>query len=260
MVSKKFTELLSLLDVLETVEHTHKFYMDIYGYKKHIHYNEFRLKWTEKVKFSNLLFIDEIECAPSYGFLVEENEYNDESVLSTGQNHTQLTIESITIEHFQHCINYNFIIDGEPKDIDIIADSNPFVAELIVTGCLNTAPFWKQSLYLGYLLFKADNILSSFMHLFITFEGLIRYHTSDTTTSSIHAVYKNYTGQNMSNYLNAYRKIRNQVMHGNENMASKLTIKDLEILIDTIKNLEVNKTSVNLTENTLAINEALLLS
>jgi hypothetical protein len=259
MLSKKFKELLSLLDVLETVEKVHKFYMYIYGYEKFIRYNDFRFKWTEKMKLSNLLFIDEVECTPRYGFLVEEEEYNIESVLSTGQNYTNLTIESITIEPFNYYINYNFVIDGEPIDIDIIADTNPFVAELRITGCLNTAPFWKQSLYLSYLLFKGNNILSSFMHLFITFEGLIKYHTSDTTTTSIHTVYKNYTSQNLTNYLNAYRKIRNQVMHGNENVASKLTIKDLEILIDTIENLEVNKTSVTLTENTLAINEGLLL-
>jgi len=259
MVSKKFKDLLYLLDVLERVEKVHEFYLDIHGYERYTNYPDFRLKWREKMKFSNLSYIDEVEYSPGYGFLVDEENYNEESSLMDGQNQTRLSIESITIEPFNYYINYNFVINGDPQDIDVMADGRPFIVKLRITGCLNTAPFWKESLYLSYLLFKGNNILSSFMHLFITFEGLIRYHTGDTTTPSIHTVYKNYTRENLPDYLNAYRKIRNQVMHGNENVASQLALEDLEILLDTIESLEENKTSVTLTENTIAIDEGLLL-
>ncbi|MDR2993607.1 MAG: hypothetical protein LBV11_07225 [Bacillus cereus] len=260
MLSEKFKNSLSLLGVLEEVKTTHDFRIDIHGYERQKYYPEFRLPWAEKMRFYNLLFIDEVEHAPRYGFFVGEDQYNDESELISGQNSSGLTIESITIEPFNYYINYNFVINGKPEDIAVIADENRFFVELTVTGCLNTVPFWKQSLYLSYLMFKGNNILSSFMHLFITFEGLIRYHTSNTTTSNIHRVYQNYTNQSLPDYLNAYRKIRNQVMHGNENIASKLTIEDLEILLDTIDSLEENRTSVILTENTQAIDEGLRLN
>lgn len=260
MLAKKFINVLSLLDVLETVEKTHEFHIDIHGYEKHTHYSDFRLHWTETITLPHLLFIDEVEFAPFYGFLIAEYEDRGERHLVTEQNNTRLTLESIKMEPFSDEIDYHFTIYGEPKDISMMADSEIFVVDLNITGCLQTAPFWKQSLYLSYLLYKGDNILSSFMHLFITFEGLIRYHTNDTTTPSIHRVYKNYTDERMSDYLNAYRNIRNQVMHGNENIASKLTHKDLDILIDTIEQLEVNKTSISVRKNTEAIDEGLRLT
>lgn len=259
MLTIKFKQVLSLLEVLKKVEKEHKFHIDTYGYEKYIYYPEFRFKCREEVKFPNLLFIDEIEHVISYGFSIEDGQYNESVNLITGQQGTNIEIESVTSEPFNHYIDYNFIIKGEPEYIDDISGSNPFVAELTITGCLNTSPFWKQSLYLSYLFYKENNILTSFMHLFITFEGLIRLESSNNR-EGLHMVYKNYTNQTLPDYLDAYRKIRNQVMHGNENIAFQLTSDDLEILIDTILSLKLNKTSVSISENTLAINQGVLLS
>ncbi|MGA5662672.1 hypothetical protein ACPCZR_24665 [Bacillus bombysepticus] len=258
MLTKEFREVLSLLDVLETKTITHKFYLDIHGYLKHVRYPEFRMNHYEKLKFGDLLFIDEIDYGEdygaNYGFVIEESDDD----LITEQNFSKIEIEYVKAEPFTDYIHYGFVIEGEPEDIDVIADGNPFQVDLNIIGCLNTAPFWKQSLYLSYLMFKGNNILSSFMHIFITFEGLLRDHTSNTT-SSIHRVYNIYTGDNLPNYLDAYRKIRNQVMHGNENIASELTMEDLKILIKTITELESNQRSYNLIYTTPAIDEGLLL-
>ena len=259
-MEEKFKDLLWLLDVLETKSKTHTFDIDIHGYEKSTYYHEFRMRWSEKLKFSDLLFIDEVTFQPIYGFLTEEGKSEEDSIVINEQHGTKILIDSIAMEPFGDNINYNLIIKGEPANIDIIADTFPLQVKLEVTGCLNTISFWKQSSYLSYLLFKGNNVLSSFMHLFITFEGLIRDYTSNTTTSSIHKVFKNYTGQELPEYLDAYRKIRNQVMHGNENMASNLTADDLIILIETIESLENNRTAITLSETTLAIDEGLLLS
>lgn len=260
MITEKYKDLVLILGVLEKVNKVRTINLDIHSYEKNKYYQEFSFGVGEKMDFPNLLFVDEVEHSPKYGFHIEDGQYDENSELIKGQGSSNIAIESITLEPFKHYINYNFIIKGEPKDIDVIAEYNPFIVELTVTGCLNTSPFWKQSLYLSYLMYKGNNILSSFMHLFITFEGLIRFHTSySTPPQSIHQVYKNYTTQELPSYLNAYRKIRNQVMHGNENIASKLTVKDLEILIDTIKSLETSKTPISISENTLAINEGMLL-
>lgn len=260
MIKEKYKNLVFQLDALQKVGKIHKFNLDIHGYEKYTSYPEFRLIWGEKLEFPNLLFIDEIEHF-SYGFHIEDEQYDETSELIKGQYGSELGIESVTFEPFKNYINYNFNIKGEPKDIDIIAESHPFIVELVATGCPKTSPFWKQSLYQSYLMYKGNNITSSFMNLFFAFEGLLRFHTSfSTPPQSIHKIYKNYTTQDLPLYLDAYRKIRNQVSHGNENIASKLTVEDLEILIDTIQSLEEGETPIGITEyTTLAISEGMLL-
>lgn len=251
MLKVNYESLLSQLNVLKEIKREHKFNIDTHGYDKNTNYAEFKFQHSEKIEISDFFFIDEVQHS-YYGFLVYEAPYSDSSELIDGQDNTTIEIESVTLEPFKNTIIYNFIIKGLPRNIDLISQNNPFIVGLTLTGCLRHSPYWQQSLYLSYLMYKQGNILSSFMHLFITFEGLLRSYpeNQDGDFPSLHDAYYIYTNQQLPEYLNVYRTIRNQVMHGNENIASKLTFEDLGNLINTIQNLLFDETPVCVYKNT----------
>lgn len=126
---EKYKELLFQLDILSSSERKHKFHVDVSGYEKFLHYPEFRFRDYLEYPIDNFIHIDKIDYSPNYGFLID-----DEKV--KGQANSTIKIESITPDPFEEIIVYDFVISGDPKDIDIITLDFLFEVELIIEGCL----------------------------------------------------------------------------------------------------------------------------
>lgn len=253
-VLEKFVDLLTELEILKSIEKVCRFNVDVYGYEKHVHYTEFRLRHFQEDVEHDFSFVDEVQFLNDYGFVIDE----DASTKVLGQHRTELSIKSVTFDYSNDDLIFDFIIEGLPVDIDTIADTNPFEVELNIIGCLNDEMFWKQSLYLSYLMYKRHNLISCFMHLFIAFEGLIRHEITDTR-SNVRQIFENYTGNELPEYLDAYRKIRNTVMHGNENIASLLNDDDISILLTVIDRLRVKECVPSIVDYTWAMDEGVKL-
>lgn len=256
-MKQNFRLLLENLNILDTVTKDFYYDIDIYGYELKVYYQEFRLSTTEKIEFNEFSLIDKTEIG-DYGFIIED-EYSETSTIHKGQAGTTFIIDSISPISYSDEVNLNFLIKGNPQDIEIIAFGRKLYVEISASGCLKNISFWKDSLYISYVLFKSSNILSSFMHLFIGIEGMLREYTNNYK-GSIHNIYKDYTNKELPNYLNAYRNIRNQVLHGNENIAHFLTEEDIGILIKSIDKLLHEKKSLSLKNSTTAIEKGLQLN
>lgn len=208
--------------------------IDIYGYEKNTYYKEFRLYDHQEIDFEEFSLLDKISFG-TYGF-IDENEYNN-GWICTQIETARFYIESINVDAFKKEVTFVYLITGEPSYLYNLALDYTFYVELYVEGCKEGLPFWQQSLYLSYLMYKNNNILGSFMHLFIAFEGLLRCLTEDTKTQDLNKIYKKQTSNNLTSKLKKYKKIRNKVMHGNESAIEKLTDEDFEILLEEIEAL-----------------------
>ncbi|MGE7114173.1 hypothetical protein [Lysinibacillus sp. NPDC047702] len=205
--------------------------IDIYGYEKNTYYQEFRLYEHQEMDFEEFSILDRISFG-TYGF-IDENEYNY-GWICTQVETAQFSIESVNVDSFKKEVTFVYLITGEPGYLYNLALDYTFYVELHVEGCKEGLHFWEQSLYLSYLMYKNNNFLGSFMHLFIAFEGLLRCLTEDTKTQDLNKIYKKHTLNNLSSKLKEYKKIRNKVMHGNESAIANLTDNDLEILLEEI--------------------------
>lgn len=222
------------MKILETENRQLKLNIDVYGYVGE-HYKNFKFQHVEKIELKKFSFINKINWDCNYGFLTIPHE---EDHLIVGQESSAIEIEGIEIDLNDDSISFNFAINGDPRDIGGIATDYPFVVDINVTGCLKSISNWEQSLYSSYLMYEKNAISDSFIHLFIAFEGMIRSEVS--SEESIHKIYKKYTNQELPTYLNDYREIRNTIAHGNESSITKLTIDDLEQMVDVIRKLGIN--------------------
>lgn len=260
-MSKQFENALNNLEIIENDRIQLRLNADIYGYLKKTHYLEFKQIISKKLNLNNYIYLHKIELSSNYGYINFEEEVDEPSSYPffRGQNSTHFSIEDIIVDPYTSNANFILVIEGEPEDIAVAAETMELFVELDVMGCSSSIPFWKQSMYSGYLMFKNNNFLGSFMHLIIAFEGLLRSST-DNENESIHRIYKTYTSTRLPEYLDAYRELRNKVMHGNENIAKELTETDIELLVETIENLYLNKSVVNKVPNTVALRNIMSLS
>lgn len=258
-MSRQFENALNNLEIIENDRIQLRFDVDIHGYVRNTYYPEFRQVVSKKLNLKNYIYLHKIELSPTYGYIDPHEELDEPSSYSffRGQNSASFSIEDVIVNPYTNEARFILLIEGEPDDIAVAAETMELFVELDVKGCSNSNPFWKQSMYSGYLMFRNENFLGSFMHLIIAFEGLLRSATG--STESIHKIYKTYTSTSLPDYLDAYRKLRNKVMHGNENIAKELTETDIEILVETIENLYLNKPVVSTVSNTVALRKAMLL-
>ncbi|HDR7500783.1 hypothetical protein CN539_22090 [Bacillus toyonensis] len=215
--------------------------VDIYGYEQHVYYQEFRLLDYPEIEFEGFSLIDLVKYG-EYGF-IEDDEYTYDSWICTDPGLTKFSIESIIVEPFKKEVTFVYLIKGEPDDIANLAFGRKLYVELYIGGCRDEILFWQQSMYLSYLTYKNNNILGSFMHLFIAFEGMLRYLTKDTKTPDLKTVYRACTSHELPKYINRLKKLRNKIMHGNENALSQLSEADLEALLGEIRYLYNNYNS-----------------
>lgn len=207
--------------------------VDIHGYEKNTYYQEFRLIDWQSINFYDFSMLDSIEVS-DYGF-VEVEEYNEDSWIITDTDTATFTIESTIVEPFTKKVAFVYLISGEPSEIDYIAFGRKLYIELFIKGCKEDALFWESSAYISYLMYKNKNYVGSFMHLFIAFEGVLRYLTGDTDTNNLEKVYKDYTGEKFSSEMKKYKKIRNTIMHGNEEKEVEI---DEEVLSQILNEIE----------------------
>ncbi|MEX3748291.1 MULTISPECIES: hypothetical protein [Lysinibacillus] len=230
-----FVDTLSELNIY--IEESLALYLDvdIHGYEKHTYYHEFRLIDWQNINSSNFTMLDKIELS-SYGF-IDDEEYNEESWLVTEGETATFSIESTIVEPFTKEIAFVYLINGEPSEIDKISMFHQLYIELDIHGCKKNALFWESSAYISYLMYKNKNYVGSFMHLFIAFEGVLRFLTGDTDTFELEKVYKSYTGKKFSSQIKKYKKLRNTIMHGNEGQGLEIDEEVLSQLLEEIKEL-----------------------
>lgn len=214
--------------------------VDIHGYEKNTYYQEFRLIDWQNINFLDFSMLDKIEVS-RYGF-VEDGEYTEDSWLITGSDISKFSIESTIVEPFTKEVAFVYLINGEPSEIDHIAFGRSLYVELYVKGCKEDALFWESSAYISYLMYKSKNYVGSFMHLFIAFEGVLRFLTGDTDTIELEKVYKSYTGKKFSSQIKKFKKLRNAIMHGNDGRELEIDEEVLSQLIGEIKELYFMRT------------------
>lgn len=234
-MEEKFKDILTDMDIYMYKNLPLYLDVDIHGYETRIYYQEFRLLDYPNIDFENFSLVDKVEYG-TYGF-IEGDEYSHDSWICTDTNFAEFSIESIIVEPFKKEATFIYLIKGEPDDIANLALNGKLYIELYIGGCRDEILFWQQSMYLSYLMYKNNNILGSFMHLFIAFEGLLRHLTKDTVTMDLRKVYEACTSHKLPKHINRYKKLRNKIMHGNENMLSQLSEGDLEALLDEIQYL-----------------------
>lgn len=255
-MSKYFENALNNLKIIEHDRIQLRFNAYIHGYTTKIHYPEFRQIISQKLDLDNYIHLHGIVLSPNYGYIDYQEEWYESNTYSlfTGQNSTHFSIEDVIVDPYTNNVNFVLLIEGEPEDIAIAAENMELLVELYIVGCPSSVPFWKQSMYSGYLMFKNNNFISSFMHLIIAFEGLLRSLTNNSD-DSIHKIYKQYTSNDLPNYLNTYRNLRNKIMHGNENTAKKLTKTDIKNLVQIIESLYLNKPLAKTISSTVVLNK-----
>ncbi|MCC0761154.1 MULTISPECIES: hypothetical protein [Bacillus] len=237
-MEEKFKDILTEMDIYIYENLPLYLDVDIHGYETRIYYQEFRLLDYPDIDFENFSLVDKVEYG-TYGF-IEEEEYSYDIGIHTDTNLAEFSIESIIVEPFKKEATFIYLIKGEPDDIANLAFNGKLYVELYIGGCRDEILFWQQSMYLSYLTYKNNNLLGSFMHLFIAFEGLLRYLTKDTKTMDLNEVYKACTSDELPKHINKYKKLRNKIMHGNENTLSQLSKEDLEVLLEEIQYLHDN--------------------
>ncbi|MFU8648181.1 hypothetical protein ACNA06_12790 [Lysinibacillus sp. RSDA_15] len=245
-----FEDVINLEDIFENTLNELNIYIekalsvyldvDIHGYEKNTYYQEFRLIDWQSINFFDFSMLDKIEVS-WYGF-IEDEEYTEDSWVITEGDTATFSIESTIVEPFTKEVAFVYLINGEPSEIDYIAFGRRLYIELFVKGCKENALFWESSAYISYLMYKNKNYVGSFMHLFIAFEGILRFLTEDTDTINLEKVYKNYTGENFSSQIKKYKKIRNTIMHGNEGQGLEIDEEVLLQLLEEIKELYFMKT------------------
>lgn len=230
---------------------------EIYGYNRDKSYPEFNFNYTVSLDIPVSFLVDTVEPI-DYGFLIEEG-----GSLVTGQDSAELILKDIIPNTFKGTITMQFVIVGDPKLIDIMTE-HEFVVKLTIRGCSKHELFWKQSLYHSFLLYKEENLLSCFMHLYIAYEGFIKSHVylEESMTGREYPAfweyYKKYTGEkHLTKELEAFKYIRDQIMHGYENMTSKLTKEDIAILLFNINSLYKDHEPIKFKGKTRAIAAAL---
>lgn len=197
-----------------------RFPSDVHGYEKHTYYQDF--VHIETCDLSRQFqFINDAEVN-DYGF-----HHPEWDSLLTENNNTRMKVEVGNIRHYDREIDFKLIIQGEPKDIDLLSEQGDLEISTTVTGTAHhNKSFWQESLYSMYHLYRIGNFIGAFMNGFIAFEGYLRSVSADYDTK-IAKLYKQMTGRKFVQELKEYRDLRNDLMHGNENDAWMIDEEDI---------------------------------
>jgi len=184
---------------------------DIHSYEN-VYYQEFvhleRYNLHRMFSFINTIKILE------YGYTQPDSEE-----LLRDYNGTSMRLGINNINQYKGEIEFKQIIKGEPFDIDMLSQQGKFKIVMEVTGSLHIEKqFWQESLYNMYHLYQIGNFAGAFMNAFIAFEGYLRSIAQDYK-SDVWEVYEMVVGEKFTKDLIYYNKLRNQLMHGNENNA-----------------------------------------
>ncbi len=156
----------TLLDMEIYINRTIESYfdVDIYGYEKNTYYREFRLYEHQELEFDEFSMLDRISYG-TYGF-IDEEEYNN-GWICTSVETANFSIESVNVDSFKKEVTFIYLITGEPGYLYNLALDYTFYVELYVGGCKKGLPFWQQSLYLSYLMYKNNNFLGGVLCIFL---------------------------------------------------------------------------------------------
>lgn len=259
-----FYEFLKKLEVINGVTLSHCMQAGVYG----TNFGEYEKNYiiddtTEIEGLEGFMFIDSISVG-SYGFIEYKDEVESHQFIEVGNlmdgYEGELNVSAITAQPFTNRINLEYTINGNGEEIYSLANNYSFYLELNIYGCFKELDFWRKILYQSYMLFKAGDLIGTFINMFISFESMLRNKTGLGEAYKLNEIYKSYTNSNdakLPKELHAYRLIRNELLHGGDDLASYLCEQDLLLLLMNICYLHDFKKPFEEVEKTKAIKEAI---
>lgn len=259
-----FYYLLKKLEVINKVTLSHCMQAGVYGTNSGEYEKNYIIDDTTEIEgLEGFIFIDSISVG-SYGFIEYKDEVESHQFIKVGNlmhgYEGELKVSAITAQPFTNRINLKYIINGNGEEIYSLANNYSFYLELNIYGCFKELDFWRKILYQSYMLFKAGDLIGAFINMFISFESMLRNKTGLGEDYKLNYVYKSYTNSNddkLPKELHAYRLIRNELLHGEDDLARYLCEDDLLLLLMNIHNLCYFDQPFEETEKTKATKEAL---
>lgn len=230
-----YKDALEEIGVLTSKSFEKVFTLYFYGFKSDDYVKDH--SFSNQVDFSFYEYNHIHKIAPNiYGF-INDSKKTDLNTLDYGNcgNVSYAVKKMIPLMETDE-IKIKFIINGEPMYLRNVSENCEWYCSFKVVGCLKNKPDWMQNLYESYVFKKENNMKDCFSKLFIAFEGMLREQLDDEK-SSIHQLYKKFTNTHLPDYLNAYREIRNEILHGENTLVKHLRKQDIKQFVAVIYSL-----------------------
>ncbi|MCM3389998.1 hypothetical protein LG296_20820 (plasmid) [Ureibacillus chungkukjangi] len=243
-IEEIFYHYLTKLKVIKKANLSHCMTCGIYGttygkYEENYILNDM----TEIEELSNFIFIDKIS-ASSYGFIESKDEVSPDQFIKFGKLWTgyegDFKVTNLSVQPFSNRVNLEYCLNNNADEIYQASINHLLYLELEVYGCFKDLNFWRKILYQSYMLYKAGDVTGSFINMFISFESMLREVTDLGEESKLNEIYATYTNsieQLLPKELHAYRLIRNELLHGEDDLARYLVEYDLLLLLMNIRSL-----------------------